>query len=109
MIRLGRVGFRHRAGRKVFFGRRVILESDAELFEIVQALRPPRRFTGALNGRQQKRDQHADNRDDDEQFDERKGGSCRTRRSGHGAAIERLRRHTGVLPSFDSGTWSRPL
>ena len=51
--------------------RGVVLERQADLPEIVHALRPPRRFPGRLHGGQEQRDQKADDQDDDEQFDQR--------------------------------------
>ncbi len=43
-----------------------------KLFEGVRAGHPPGRFTGNLHGRQQEYHEHTDDRDDDEQFNERK-------------------------------------
>ena len=50
--------------------RLIIVNRQAHLFEVVAALRAPRRFPRLLHGRQQQRDQDGDNRDDDQQFDE---------------------------------------
>jgi hypothetical protein len=44
----------------------VILQANADLLQIVDALRPPRGFTGSLYRRQQERHQNADNRDHDQ-------------------------------------------
>jgi hypothetical protein len=48
----------------------VIVEREADLPQVIRALCPPSRLTGCLDGREQKSDQHANDRDDDEQFDE---------------------------------------
>ena len=42
---------------------------QAEIMEIVAASRPPSRFAGRLDCRQQQRDQDADDGDHDQQFD----------------------------------------
>ena len=47
----------------------MILPRQADLFQIVLALRDPGRFPRRLNGRQQQRDQNADDGDDDQQLD----------------------------------------
>jgi hypothetical protein len=41
-----------------------MMQGDSELFEVIHALRAPRRLARALNGRQQQCDKHADNGDD---------------------------------------------
>ena len=53
----------------------IMMGGQAELPKIVRALRPPGRFAGRLNGRQQQRDQDADDRDHHQQLDERKAAS----------------------------------
>ncbi len=40
-----------------------VLAGESDLLEIVDALSPPSRLAGRLHRGQQKRDQHADNRD----------------------------------------------
>ena len=50
----------------------IVVQREPHLPQIVRALRPAGRLAGGLNRRQQQRHQHADNRDHDEQFDERK-------------------------------------
>jgi hypothetical protein len=61
---------------------RVIVHRDAELFELVRALRPPRRLASRLDCRQQQSNEHTNDGDDDEQFDKRKRAdgrkACRT-------------------------------
>jgi hypothetical protein len=47
-----------------------ILERDSELLQIVLARHPPRRLPRCLHGRQQQRDENADDRDDNEQFNQ---------------------------------------
>jgi hypothetical protein len=48
------------------------VHGQADLLEIVAALRPPGRFAGGLHGRQQQTNQDADDRDHDQQLDQRK-------------------------------------
>ena len=48
------------------------MHREADLLEIVRALRLPRGFARALYRRQHERDQHADDSDDDQYLDERK-------------------------------------
>ncbi len=50
----------------------VIVNRQADLLEIVLALRPAGRFAGLLDSGQQQGNQHGNNGDDDEQFDEGK-------------------------------------
>ncbi len=50
----------------------IIVNGDADLFEIVVALSPPRGFASRLNSGEQQRNQHRDDRDDDQQFDQSK-------------------------------------
>ena len=57
----------------------MVLHRDADLLEIVLALRAARRFAGRLNRRQQQGDQDADDRDHDQQFDERKARALQSR------------------------------
>jgi hypothetical protein len=53
----------------------VILQRQAELFQIVLALRAPGRFTRLLHGRKQQGHQHSDDGDDDQQFDQREAAT----------------------------------
>ena len=46
----------------------VVVQRQTILLEMVLALRSPCRFTSLLNRRQQERDQHRDDGDDDQQF-----------------------------------------
>ena len=48
----------------------VVVQSQADLLEVVGALDPPRRLSRRLHGGEQKGDQDGDDRDDDEQFDQ---------------------------------------
>ena len=48
---------------------------DADLVEVALALHPPRRFPRGLDRRKRQPDKDADDRDDDQEFDERKGPS----------------------------------
>jgi len=49
----------------------VVVQREAKLFQIVQALRPPSRFAHMLHRRQQQRHKDADDRNRDQQLDER--------------------------------------
>jgi len=59
-------------------GVEVVVEGEADLFEIVVALSPARRFPRLLNGWEQEGDQHGDDADDDQQFDQGKSVSSRS-------------------------------
>jgi len=52
---------------------------ESQLFEIIAALHSSCGFACCLYGRQQKGDEHADDGDDDEEFDE---GECAAKRAG---------------------------
>src|SRR5690606_36146721 len=60
------------AGREGAVGVVIVVHRDAQLLEIVSALRSAGRLTGLLHRREQKGDQHRDNRDHDQQFNQRK-------------------------------------
>jgi hypothetical protein len=45
------------------------VEAEPDLLQVVETLGTPRGFSGRLHGRQQQRNQHTDNRDDDEELD----------------------------------------
>ena len=65
---------RHQGGQQIV----LIVQSmqrEAELLEIVFALHAAHGLTCRLHSRKQQHNQHSDNRDDDQQFDEREGGS----------------------------------
>jgi len=49
----------------------VIMGSQGDLLEVIRALRPPGRLAGGLDGREQERNQHSDDGDDDQQLDQR--------------------------------------
>ena len=63
----------------------MIQQRQADLLQVVRALRTPGSLAGRLNSRQQQGNQHANDRDHDQQLDERKcpGGmiaaSCQRR------------------------------
>ena len=59
----------------------VIVQGQADLLEVVDALDPPRRLAGRLDGRQQQGDQDRDDRDHHQQFDQREGRSSSRHRS----------------------------
>ncbi len=50
----------------------VVVQGQAELLEVVRALRPPRGLAGRLDRGQQQRDENGDDCDDDEQLDQGK-------------------------------------
>src|SRR5207244_10622833 len=58
-------------GRKDLLNALVVVQGDPDLFKVVDALGAPSRFACRLDGRQQKGDEDADDRDDHEQLDER--------------------------------------
>jgi hypothetical protein len=53
----------------------VVVQSDADLLQIIGALDSPGGFSGRLDRRQQQGNQHGDNGDDDEQFDQGEGST----------------------------------
>ena len=63
-----------RAGRRSEY---VIVNGQAELLEVVGALRPAGRLPRRLDRRQQQGDQDGDDGDDDQQFDQRKASTIR--------------------------------
>jgi hypothetical protein len=48
--------------------RMIVVQGDADLMQIVFATGAARSLAGGLHGRQQKRDQNADDGDDDQEF-----------------------------------------
>ena len=52
-----------------------IVQRQTDLFQVVAALSSTSRFAGLLNRGQQQTDQHANNGDDDQQFDQRESAS----------------------------------
>jgi hypothetical protein len=48
----------------------VIVNSQSKLLEVVAAAHSTSRFTGCLNGREEEAHKDADNRDDDQEFDQ---------------------------------------
>ena len=67
----------------------VVVEADAELFEVVLALRPCGRRPDLLHGRQQQADQDRNDRHDDEEFDQGEGRAGVERATGHDPTRER--------------------
>ena len=49
----------------------MVLQREQELLHIIRALHTTRRFASRLDGRKEQADQNADDRDDDEKFDQR--------------------------------------
>jgi hypothetical protein len=64
------------------------MQSNADLLQVVLALRSRRRFTHLLHSGKQQADQDGDDRDDDEQFDQRETDST---------AVERIPKHDLAL------------
>ena len=54
----------------------VVLEAEPKLLEVVRALHTTSGFTRRLNGGKKQADQNADDRDDDQQFDEGKSAAA---------------------------------
>jgi hypothetical protein len=52
----------------------VIEQREAELFEIILAARTAGALARRLHRGEEQRDQHADDRNDDQEFDQREGG-----------------------------------
>jgi len=59
------------AGRKGFQHLVIMVHRNADLPQVVRAGCAPRGLAGRLHRRQQQTDQHAENRDDNQQFDQR--------------------------------------
>jgi hypothetical protein len=55
----------------------VVVQPQPHLLQVVEALRSPRGLPCGLDGGQKKSDQHANDRNDNKQFNERKGSSAR--------------------------------
>ena len=53
----------------------VVVQGEADLLEVIDALRSAGGLAGGLHGRQEQRDEHANDCDDHEQLDERKSAS----------------------------------
>jgi hypothetical protein len=53
----------------------IVLKAEAQLLQVVDALRPPRRLACRLYRRQQQSDQNANDGNHDEQLDQRKRAS----------------------------------
>ena len=67
----------------------VLQAGGRHLLQIVGADRPPGRLAGGLHGRQQQRDQNADDRNHDQQLDQRETAPLRTLHGGHTGALPR--------------------
>jgi Replication initiator protein A len=59
------------AGRERVMRAMIVMHRQPDLLQVVQALRPPRRFPGRLDGGQQQGDQHGDDGDHHQQLDQR--------------------------------------
>jgi hypothetical protein len=80
----------------------VIMKRKAQLLEIVRARHSPGSFANFLDGRKQEANQDRDNRDDHEEFDQRKtaGSSCSV------TGVERKREHTRTHGRGEKGVLS---
>ena len=58
----------------------VVVQGQADLLQVVDALRPPGRLAGGLDGGQQQRDQDRDDRDHHQQLDQREAGPASVHR-----------------------------
>jgi hypothetical protein len=56
----------------------IIVESKPVLFEVICTTHSSSGFAGCLDGRQEKGDEHSDNRNDNEKFDKGKSGVVST-------------------------------
>jgi hypothetical protein len=68
-----------------------IVEGKPELTHVVAALHPPSRLASALHGRKQQTDQHADDRNYDEQFDKSEAAARRDRATVSGVTVMDVR------------------
>ena len=75
----------------------VVVQGEADLLEVVDALRPPRRLPRRLNRRQQQGDQDGNDRDDDQQFDQSEAASYHRNSP---SAPGQQPRSPGNLPGF---------
>ena len=53
----------------------VVVQAESDLLEVVEALHPGGSGPDLLDGREEQADQDCDDRNDDQQLDEREGGS----------------------------------
>ena len=87
---------------------------QAELLEVVLALRPPGRFSRRLHGRQQQPDEDADDRDDHQEFDQgeglaRTGQHCAVGIAANARCVMGPRKSKGIGPVTRTGGASYPL
>jgi hypothetical protein len=98
------------AWRKAIGRLREVVGGQPDLLEIIATLGPPRRFPGCLHRRQQERDQNPDDRDDHQQFHQRKRTSSLSIHSVHcqnSGQKRQKRRHPLTLAGHDDGQWSQ--
>jgi hypothetical protein len=57
----------------------VVLQAEAQLLQVIDALIPPGGLAGGLHGREQQGDQYGDDGDHDQQFDQRETAQAPTR------------------------------
>ena len=62
------------SGREEVVDAVIVVHRQADLLQVIQALRAPGRLARRLHGRQEQGDQHADDGDHDQQFDQRETG-----------------------------------
>jgi len=82
----------------------MLVKSDAELLEVVAALRPPCGLAGTLHRWQQEGDEQADDGDDRQKFDQRETATAwLSMQGGHATtSTEGARRRTHPAIFFDS-------
>ena len=65
----------------------VVVQGEADLLQVVDALRPPGRLARRLDGGQEQGDQHGDDGDDDQQLDQREAAAANSHRERSSRAL----------------------
>ena len=105
------VEVRHVAGREGLVSLVVAVQRQADLLQVVDALRPARRLTRRLNGGQEQTDQHGDDRDHHQQLDQGEPPSAARRlgmRSRHGSRSVSDTRFAGLARDDHTCRWIAP-
>ena len=74
--------------RELVVCRMVVVQANPNLLQVVLTLGPSGGFAHFLNGREQESDENRDDRDDDEQFDQRKAGRTPLQGKAYHVALE---------------------
>src|SRR5262249_14812974 len=85
------------ARRQGLDDRVIVVDGQAELLQVVDALRPARRLAGRLHGRQQQGNQDGDDGDDDQKLDQRESSPTATHGGPPGSGVARLHRKKWTL------------